>query len=73
MISEEFRQGYEAAYTELYAAIDSEDHPGRCAGCRPCVLFRALLKSIMKDLRQRLTADEVETLNSIMMKAKTDG
>ena len=73
MTSEEFRQGYEAAYTELYAAIDSDDHPARCAGCRPCVVFRALLRSIMKDLRQRLTEDEVETLNSIMMKAKNGG
>lgn len=65
----DLQRGYKAAYTELYAAIDSDDHPGRCAGCRPCVLFRAFLKDTMRDLAQNLSRPEADTLNALLMKA----
>ena len=63
-MNNEFQRGYEAAYTELYDAVDSLDHPANCAGCRPCVLFQYLLRDITEDLTEILTPDELATLKS---------
>ena len=44
-----YQQGYNAAYAELYATIDDDDHPKICAGeCRPCGLIRTALEDGMR-------------------------
>ena len=41
--SVEYLRGYEKAYREIYATIESEDHPRICGGaCRPCGVVRTV-------------------------------
>ena len=68
-MSSDYQQGYEDAYAEIYAAIESEDHPGNCGGCRACDVFRALLNDIQQDMRRTLSQEEIDTVNAIMRKA----
>ena len=39
-----YQQGYDAAYIEIYATIDDDDHPAECGGeCRPCGVIKTSL------------------------------
>ena len=54
MHSEDCLRGYEAALTEIYAAIESEDHPRNCGDCRACGVIRAAIESCFSELARLL-------------------
>ena len=62
--------GYNAAYAEIYAALDDLDHPRHCDGCRPCEVMKETLSWTMRSLSRHLSQDEFYTLASILAKAE---
>ena len=64
-----FQDGYESAYTEIYAAIESEDHPRNCGDCRACGVMRSVLEWMMLSLSPKLTKEEFWTLADILARA----
>ena len=62
---------YDAAYAEIYAALDDLDHARKCGGCRPCEVMKATLEWMMQGLSRRLSQDEFYTLARILAKAET--
>lgn len=68
-MSSEYQRGYEAAYAELYAAIDSDDHPANCGTCRACGVMRTVLEDAMTTLGRKLSQDDFWTLAAILKRA----
>ena len=69
MANENFNQGKEAAYAEMYAAIDSDDHPRICGGtCRPCGVMRATLEKFLLQLGRIMDPGDYQTFVGIISK-----
>ena len=66
-----YEAGYNAAYAEIYATLDDEDHPRKCTGCRPCEVMKATIEWTMRSLSRRLSQDEFYALARILAKAET--
>ena len=64
----EYQRGYEAAYTEIYAAIDSDDHPRNCGNCRACGVMRSVLEDAFGQLATMLTEEEFQYLTEVMQR-----
>ena len=62
----DFQRGYETAYAEIYAAVDSDDHPANCWGCRACGVMRTVLEDSMRRLGGKMTPEEFDTLAGIL-------
>ena len=60
MVSTDYQRGYEAAYAERYAAVDSEDHPANCGECRACGVMRTVLEDSMRRLGGKMTPEEFD-------------
>ena len=70
MENEQYLRGYEAAYAEIYGAIDSEDHPRRCGGaCRACGVMRSVIEDTLQNLGRVMNEEEFETMVQIIAKA----
>ena len=65
-----YEAGYNAAYAEIYAALDDLDHPRRCDGCRPCEAMKATLEWMMQGLSRRLSQEEFYTLAKVLKSAE---
>lgn len=64
-----FNQGVESAYTEVHAAIESDDHPRICGGnCRPCNVMRATLEKFLLQLGKMMDPDDFQTFVGIIAK-----
>ena len=61
-----YQQGYEAAYTEIYAAIESDSHPSKCGHCRACGVMRSVIEDMMLALSNKMNPDEFYTLARIL-------
>ena len=61
----------DAAYVEIYTALDDLDHARRCDGCRPCEVIKATLEWAMRSLSRNLSQDEFNALAKILAKAET--
>ena len=68
-MNSEYQRGYEAAYTEIYAAIESEDHPANCGTCRACGVMRTVLEDAMTTLGRKLSQDDFWVLAAILKRA----
>lgn len=66
-----YQDGYEAAYREIYAAIDSDDHPANCGTCRACGVMRTVIEDMMITLSGKLSQDEFYTLAQILARANS--
>ena len=66
MADSDYQAGYEAAYAEVYAAIQSDKHPRECGHCRACGLMRAVIEDAMFTLGLKLTEEEFSTLAGIL-------
>ena len=65
--SAEYLRGYEEAYREIYATIESEDHPQVCGGaCRPCGVIRTALETSLMEIGLSMTPEEFETFTGII-------
>ena len=64
--SASYQQGYDAAYAEIYAAVDSEDRPANCGECRACGVMRTVLEDSMRRLGGKMTLEEFNTLAGIL-------
>ena len=69
MANNDYQRGYEAAYAEIYAAIDSDDHPARCGSCRACGVMRTVLEDAMTTLGRKLSQDDFWALAAIIQRA----
>lgn len=65
-MNSEYQRGYEAAYTEIYAAIDSDDHSANCGTCRACGVMRTVLEDAMTTLGQKLSQEDFWVLAAIL-------
>ena len=65
-----YEAGYNAAYAEIYAALDDLDHPRRCDGCRPCEVMKSVLEWMMQGLSRRLSQEEFYTLARVLKSAE---
>lgn len=65
MATDSYQAGYEAAYTEIYAALESEDHPRNCGDCRACGVMRSVIEDAMLTLSRKLSTEEFFSLASI--------
>ena len=73
MVDREYQAGYEAAYAEIYAAVESESHPRECGDCRACGVMRTVIEDMMSTLSRKLTEDEFRTLAGILARVNTRG
>ena len=74
MNRKEYQRGYEAAYTEIYAAINSPKHPRSCGNCRACGVMRSVLEDAFSQLATMLTEEEFQLLAGAMQRlgSRTD-
>lgn len=61
-----YTAGYEAAYSEIYAALNSADHLDECGECRPCGVAREIVEILMETLSRKLTQEEFFTLSFVL-------
>ena len=65
--SAEYLRGYEEAYREIYAAIESDDHPRICGGaCRPCGVVRTALETSLMEIGRMMTQEEFWAFTGII-------
>ena len=65
--SAEYFRGYEEAYREIYATIESDDHPRICGGaCRPCGVVRTALETSLMEIGLMMTPEEFATFTGII-------
>jgi len=69
MDSSDYQRGYETAYGEIYAAINSDDHPANCGDCRACGVMRTVLEDAMTTLGRKLSQDDFWALAAILKRA----
>ena len=69
MDDSDYQRGYDDAYTEIYAAIDSDDHPTNCGTCRACGVIRTVLEDAMTTLERKLSQHDFWTLAGILRRA----
>ena len=69
MESSGYQRSYDAAYVEIYAAINSDDHPKNCGDCRACGVMRTVLENAMTTLGRKLSQDDFWTLATILKRA----
>ena len=65
----DYQRGYEAAYAEIYAAINSEDHPANCGDCRACGVMRTVLEESLMELGKKLSQEDFWSLAAILKRA----
>ena len=70
MANTDYERGYNDAYAEIYAAIDSDDHPANCGTCRACGLMRTVLGESLMTLGRKLSQDDFWALAAIIKRAK---
>lgn len=73
MAADDYQAGYDAAYADIYRALDDPDHARHCAGCRPCGVMKSVIEWTMLGLAPALTEEEFETLAGIMASARDRG
>ncbi len=66
-----FAAGRDAAYVEIYTALDDLDHARRCDGCRACEVMKETLMWTMRGLSRDLGQDDFYTLARILATAET--
>ena len=63
----DYLKGYEEAYREIYATIESEDHPRICGGaCRPCGVVRTALETSLMEIGRMMTQEEFWAFTGII-------
>lgn len=63
--------GYETAYRELYAIINSESHQQECGQCRPCGIIQEVIEILMETLAGKLAQDEFYTVAILLARTNT--
>ena len=66
IVTRGYQNGYNAAYAEIYKALDDLDHAHHCAGCRPCEVMKSVVEWTMQGLGPLLTEEEFNTMAGIM-------
>ena len=60
-----YTAGYEAAFREIYAAVNEEGHAASCGECRPCGVFKEIVELLMDTLASKCTQEEFFSLAMI--------
>ena len=68
-MNSDYQRGYEEAYAEIYAAIDSDYHPRYCDGCRACNLMRSVLEDALMTIGRMISPEDFATLAAIIQRA----
>ena len=64
----EYRRGFEAAHSEMWAAIDG-DHPNECGGtCWACEVMKAVIEDALHTMNSIMTEDEFDAIAEILAK-----
>ena len=64
----EFQRGYDAALAEIYVALDSDDHPKNCGGCRSCGVIRSVIEDVFLKLGTLLPPDDFESISKMIQR-----
>ena len=75
MASTGYQRGYEAAFAEIFAAVDSNDHPANCGDCRACGVMRMVIEDAVRQLSRKMTQEEFYAFAGILkaMNGRKDG
>lgn len=66
-----YTAGYEAAYREIYARLNDENHHIGCDGCRPCGVAIEVVEVLMETLASRMSQDDFFQLALILARTNT--
>ena len=66
MPNSDYQRGYDAALADIYAAIESPDHPRRCGTCRACGVIRSVIESTFKELGKQLPPGDFEAMSGMI-------
>ena len=61
-----YRAGYDAAFTEIYAALNGDDHVEGCGTCRACGVMRAVIEDMISTVAKKMTTEEFLTFARIL-------
>lgn len=64
MAQSEYERGYDAALAEIYAALNSDEHP--CGNCRACGVIRSVIEDTLLSLANVMTEEEFTTIAKII-------
>ena len=68
MSADRYSEGIEAAYKEIYYAIESDDHPRNCGPCRACWLIRSVIEDTFLSVGSMLSPEDFTTMRNLMAK-----
>ena len=68
MPASDYQRGYDAALADIYAALESDDHPRNCGTCRPCGVIRSMIENIFMELGQRLPPEDFEAMSKMIQR-----
>ena len=67
-MSQGYQRGYDAALAEIYAALDSDDHPGNCGPCRACGVIRTVIEDTFMKLGKLLPPDDFDSISRMIQR-----
>ena len=69
----DYQRGYEAALADIYAALESSDHPRNCGTCRACGVIRSVIESTFMELGRLLPGEDFEMLSKMIRRLNQPG
>ena len=68
MSDEDYRRGYGSALADIYAALDSDDHPRECGPCRVCGVIQDVISDVFLKLGNLLSEEDFNLISRIIQK-----
>ena len=68
MPTSDYRCGYDAALADIYAALESSDHPRNCGTCQACGVIRSVIESTFMELGRLLPSEDFEVLSKMIQR-----
>ena len=63
-----YERGYDVALADIYAALDSDDHPRNCGSCRVCGVIQDVISDVFLKIGTMLPEEDFKTVSSIIQK-----
>lgn len=66
MPDSEYQRGYDTALADIYAAINSDEHPCNDTSCRICGVIRTVIEDTLLGLSNVMTEEEFTAMAKII-------
>ena len=73
MPASDYRRGYDDAIADIYAALDSYDHPRNCGTCRACGVIRSVVEGTFMELGKQLAPEDFEAMSTLIRRLNVPG